>query len=138
MDLGVVTTITSFFVDIVKMLKIIYEFLKTRTFKSLLGIKKLDKIILTFPSFGIRCPVEINDDNMPQQAKKQRCYCHILDFNILSGEWHGIGPGFRVFPSASTAEIRSISYLSARLKCFSLSPEIFSHFIIYNSYCIIY
>lgn len=106
------------------MFKIICEYFKTREFISLLGIKKLDKIILTFPSFGIRCPLNIKDDEMPRDAKKQRCYCHILDFNISSEIWSGTVPGFRVFPNASIAEVRSISYLSSRLKCFNLSPDI--------------
>ncbi len=109
----------AFIFNIKKMWGIISEAFKTRKFKLLLGIKKLDKIILTFPSFAIRCPNEINDVDMPKQAKEQRCYCHIFDSTMKA-----IGPGFRVLPSASIAEIRSISYLSARLKCFSLSPEI--------------
>ena len=111
-----VITYISFFLNIIPVILYLNKLWKQWTIKKILGSKKLDKMILTFPTFGIHCK---DISNMPAEAKAQRCFFHIPSKTRQYEAY-----GFIVCPTTSLAEVRSISYLNSMLNIISITPEI--------------
>ena len=90
-----------------------------RKIRLLLGIKEHNIMILTFPSFGICCPEHREQENndILNEASEKRCFFHLTSNKTLQHN-------FRVYPTVSLAEVRSIGYLNSILNIIGITPEI--------------